>query len=135
MPIVSISLRQGKTPAYRRAIADAVHEALVEVVGIPREDRIQPINQFDEDALIFDPNYLGIERSDDFLIIQITLRKGRSADIRLALHRNIATRLAANPGLRSEDVLVVLLENEYADWSARRDNGLPMPFQQILEEL
>ena len=135
MPIVSISLLRGKAPAYRRAIADAVHEALVDVIGIPRDDRFQLINQLDEDELIYDPNYLGIERSDDFVLIQITLCKGRSRDTRLALHREIAARLVANPGMRSEDILVVLLENDYVDWSLRRDHRLPMLFQEAFDEL
>jgi len=134
MPIVSISLRQGKTVAYRRAIADAVHEALVDVVGIAPDDRFQMINQFDEDSLIYDRNYLGIERSDDIVIIQITLRK-RSRDARLAVHREIIARLAANPGMRSEDVVVVLLENDDVDWSVRRGTVPFMPLQQVFEEL
>jgi phenylpyruvate tautomerase PptA (4-oxalocrotonate tautomerase family) len=135
MPIVSISLLRGKAPAYRRAIADAVHEALVDVIGIARDDRFQLINQLDVDDLIYDPNYLGTERSNDLVVIQITLCKGRSRDVRLALHREITARLVANPGMRSEDVLVVLLENDYVDWSLRRGHRLPMVFQEVFDEL
>jgi 4-oxalocrotonate tautomerase len=100
MPIASIALRRGKSAAYRRAVDDAIHEALVEIVGIPPDDRFQLITEFDDDRLIYDSNYLGIQRSDDIVIIQITLRGGRSRETRVALHRNIADRLAANPGMR-----------------------------------
>jgi phenylpyruvate tautomerase PptA (4-oxalocrotonate tautomerase family) len=120
MPIASIALRRGKSAAYRRAVADAVHEALVEVVKIPPDDRFQLITEFDNDGLIYDRNFLGIARSDDIVIIQITLRAGRSRETRVALHRHIADRLAANPGMRPEDVFIVLVENDYADWSVGR---------------
>lgn len=81
MPLANITLLRGKPRGCRRAIADSVHDALVEVVGIPRDDRFQIINERDEDNLIVDRGYLGI---------QITLGAGRSRDIRVALHRRIA---------------------------------------------
>lgn len=135
MPIVSISLCRGKTAAYRRAIADAAHEALVDVVGIPRDERFQLITEFDEDALIYDRNYKGIHRSDDVVLIQITLRKGRSREVRAALHRNIAARLTVSPGIRPDDVFIVLLENDYADWSAGRGEVPFMALHEVYDEL
>jgi hypothetical protein len=36
MPLVRISLRDGTTPAYRRAIADAVHQAMVDAIAAPQ---------------------------------------------------------------------------------------------------
>lgn len=131
MPIASITLRRGKSAAYRRAVADAVHEALVEVVGIPSDDRFQLITEVDSDGLIYDRHFLGIERSDDIVIVQITLRGGRSRDTRVALHRGIADRLASNPGMRPEDVFVVLVENDYADWSVGRGEA---PLMALLAE-
>ena len=117
MPIATISLRGGKPVAYRRAISDGVHESLVSVIGIPEDDRFHLIHEYDADNLIFDPNYLGIARSDDIVIIQITLRAGRSRELRVALHQEIAARLSRSPGVRPEDVMIVLVENDYADWS------------------
>jgi len=130
MPIASIALRRGKSASYRRAVADAVHEALVEIVGIPPDDRFQLITELDSDALIYDRNFLGIARSDDIVIIQITLRGGRSRETRVALHRRIADRLANNPGVRPEDVFIVLVENDYADWSVGRGEA---PLMRLLD--
>ena len=131
MPIASIALRRGKSESYRRAVADAVHEALVEIVGIPRDDRFQLITELDSDGLIYDRNFLGIARSDDIVIIQITLRGGRSRETRVALHRRIADLLADNPGVRPEDVFIVLVENDYADWSVGRGEA---PLMALLEQ-
>src|SRR5215217_7510478 len=40
MPLVAINLRKGRPPEIKRAIADAVHAALVANLGIPETDRL-----------------------------------------------------------------------------------------------
>jgi phenylpyruvate tautomerase PptA (4-oxalocrotonate tautomerase family) len=117
MPLVRISLVEGKPAQYKRAIADAVHQALVSAIGIPPDDRFQLITEHSRDDFIFDRNYLGIPHSDAFVIVQITLRSGRSNELKKTLYRSIADNLADQPGLRREDVMIVLIENELADWS------------------
>ena len=117
MPLVRISLRRGKPAAYRRAIADGVHRALVDAIGIPADDRFQVISEHDADGLIYDANYLGIARSDDIVFVQIALRRGRTDDMKRALYRRIAANLGDDPGLRAQDVLIALVENDLADWS------------------
>jgi 4-oxalocrotonate tautomerase len=117
MPLVRISLRRGKPAAYRRAIADGVHWALVDAIGIPADDRFQVISEHDADGLIYDPNYLGIARRGDVVFVQIALRRGRTDDMKRALYRGIAANLGDDPGLRAQDVLITLVENDLADWS------------------
>ena len=130
MPLTSIAMRKGKSKEYRRAVADGVHAALVEAVGIPADDRFQLVTEYDPEGLIYDPSFLNIERSDDIVIIQITLRGGRSRETRAALHRTIARNLSESPGLRTEDVFVSLIENDYADWSVGRGEA---PLLKLLE--
>jgi len=130
VPLTSISLRKGKSKEYRRAVADSVHAALVEAVGIPSDDRFQLITEVERDGLIYDPAFLDIERTDDIVIIQITLRSGRPRETRAALHRAIAQKLSESPGLRTEDVFVSLVENDYADWSVGRGEA---PLLKLLE--
>ena len=77
MPLVRISLRQGTTPEYRRAIADGVHRAMLESLAVPVDDRFQLITEHDAGGLIYDPQYLGIERSDRVVFVQIALSAGR----------------------------------------------------------
>lgn len=117
MPLVRIALRQGKPSSYRRAVADAVHAAMVEVIRIPKEDRFQVLTEHDADGLIVDRTFLGVDRSDDAVVVQIALRRGRPAELKQALYRRIVDKLADAPGLRPEDVLVTLVENDLADWS------------------
>jgi phenylpyruvate tautomerase PptA (4-oxalocrotonate tautomerase family) len=117
MPLVRIALRAGKSADDRRAIADGVHQAMVETIDVPLDDRFQIVTEHGPDGLIYDRNYLGIARSDDFVAIQIALRRGRSVTLKQALNRRIVERLADRPGIRPQDVLVTLVENEPADWS------------------
>lgn len=117
MPLVRIALRSGKSAAYRRAVADAVHEGMVDAIKVPKEDRFQVVTEHDADGLIVDRTFLGVERSDDAVIVQISLRRGRPVELKQALYKRIVEKLADGPGVRPEDVLIVLSENDLADWS------------------
>ena len=77
MPFVRISLHASKSADYRRAIADGIHQAMVETLGVPAQDRFQVVTEHDADGLIYDSNYLGIERTDDVVFVQVTLSGGR----------------------------------------------------------
>lgn len=117
MPLVRIDLRRGKPREYRQALADGVYEAMREAIGIPENDRFILLSQHDADDLSYDRHYLGIERSDDFVTIQIALRRGRSVEAKQALYRSITEHLARSPGVRPADVLITLVENGPEDWS------------------
>jgi hypothetical protein len=77
MPLVRISLRAGKPSSYRAAISQQVYEAMLETLNIPDGDRFQIITEHNEGQLIADPNFMGMERSADFVLIHIFLSRGR----------------------------------------------------------
>ena len=116
MPLVRIALREGKSADYRRAIAEEVHRALVEVANVPELDRFQILTEHTASDLIYDANYLGVRRTDDIVMIQITLNQ-RTQAVKLAIYKAIAERLKRNPGVRPEDVLVSLVPVAPEDWS------------------
>jgi len=116
MPFVRIDLRKGKPPAYLQEIGRIVYEALLSV-GVPAHDRFQVISEHESEAFLFDPTYLGIERSDDLVIIQITWNEGRTVEQKKALYRAIADGLSASPGVRREDVFINLVEVKKENWS------------------
>lgn len=117
MPLVRISLREGKTETYRRALAEGVHRALVEAIEIPAQDRFQVVTEHSPGGLIYDPSYLGIERSDDVVLVQITLSTGRKPAQKRKLYRRMAEILAENPGLRPQDLMISLVEVAWENWS------------------
>jgi phenylpyruvate tautomerase PptA (4-oxalocrotonate tautomerase family) len=116
MPLVRIDIRQGKDADYRQHIGQVVYEALLSV-GVPAHDRFQVIHEHTADTFLFDPNYLGIPRTDGLVIIQITWNKGRTLDQKKALYQAIAEGLARTPGVRPEDVFINLVEVEKENWS------------------
>ena len=122
MPLVHLSLLRGKPPAHIRAILDGVHSALVETYNVPAADRFQFVHQHEPDEFVYDADYLGIHRTDDVVFIHITAGKWRDAETKKALYKAIARNLIADPGLRPEDVQIVLSPNERDDWSF--GNGL-----------
>src|SRR6188508_1058253 len=117
MPLVRIELKRGKSAEYRRALTEGVYAAMREAIGIPENDRFIVVNEHDADNLSCDRHYLGIERSDDLVIVQITLRRGRSVEAKQALYRAIAEQFSRAPGVRPADVFVTLVENGPEDWS------------------
>jgi phenylpyruvate tautomerase PptA (4-oxalocrotonate tautomerase family) len=117
MPLVRISLRNGKPARYRKAIAEGVYTALRETFNVPDEDRFITISEHADDGFIFSPTYMGIERSDDLVILQITVSNTRTVEQKKALFARIAERLAQDPGLRREDVFINLVEVVKENWS------------------
>jgi phenylpyruvate tautomerase PptA (4-oxalocrotonate tautomerase family) len=117
MPLVRIDLREGKPAAYRRAVADAVHTAMVDIIGIPEADRFQVISEHGPEGLVYDPAYLGITRDDDVVLVQITISAGRAVELKRALYERIVTLLEARPGIRRGNVFVNLLEVSRENWS------------------
>ena len=116
MPLVRISMRKGRAPELRRKVGDAVHQALVKTMGVPPADRFQLLTEHEPGDLIYDSEFLGIARSSDIVIIQITLSTGRSLAQKRALFRAIADNLAGL-GLRREDTWVNLIEVAKENWS------------------
>jgi 4-oxalocrotonate tautomerase len=116
MPFVRISLKSSRSQKARQGIADCVHRAMVKAIGIPAGDRFQIITEHDAD-LVYDHDYLGIKRTDGIVIIQITLASGRNVEQKKALFSSIAELLAAEQGVRKEDVFINLVEVARENWS------------------
>jgi 4-oxalocrotonate tautomerase len=93
-----------------------VHRALVETIGVPERDRFQLITEHAASDLIYDREYLSIKRTDDIVIIQITLSTGRTPAQKRALFSRIADNLAGFD-IRREDVWINLVEVAKENWS------------------
>jgi phenylpyruvate tautomerase PptA (4-oxalocrotonate tautomerase family) len=120
VPLVRISLPNGTAIPQRRAIADGIHRALVHAIGIPEKDRFQLISEHTAENRIYDRDYLDMARSDAAVFVEITLRRGRPEALKQELYRRIVANLAAEPGIRPDDVAIVLTENGDGDWSFGR---------------
>jgi 4-oxalocrotonate tautomerase len=117
MPLVRISLRQGTLPEYRKALADGVYRLMIEALAIPVDDRFQVITEHPAEGLVYDPSYLGVERSDRVVFVQITMSTGRKPQQKRKLFKRMAEILAESPGLRPQDLFVNLVEVSWENWS------------------
>jgi phenylpyruvate tautomerase PptA (4-oxalocrotonate tautomerase family) len=108
---------RGKPPAYRAAILDNIYEALRDSFNVPEDDRFMVLSQHDPEELVFSRSYMNIQRSDDFVLIQLTVSNTRSQEQKQALYRRIVERLGADPGIRPEDVMISLVEGDKGNWS------------------
>ena len=116
MPLIHISLRAGKPEAYRQAIFDGLYRAMREALNVPEDDQFMTITE--HDATNFRTgNAYGVVRSADVVYIQITVFASRTAEQKKALYRRIAELLGENPGIRPEDVFVVVLDAAKENWS------------------
>jgi 4-oxalocrotonate tautomerase len=117
MPLARIDLAEGKTADYRKTIGEVVYEAQVEILKAPMNDRFHVITEYPAQGFIFDPSYLGIQRSKDCVFIQVTLNVGRTVDMKRAFYKAIADGLHERLSLRREDVMICLIEVSKENWS------------------
>ncbi|WP_097459397.1 tautomerase family protein [Mangrovitalea sediminis] len=128
MPFTRISLCSGKSPTYLNAVSDSLHRALVEAFDVPPDDRFQVIHQLAPEELVFDRHYLGGPRSDDFILFAVTAGRKRDARTRAAFYQRLVALLAEAPGVRPEDVMVVINTTEADEWSfasGRANQAMP----------
>jgi phenylpyruvate tautomerase PptA (4-oxalocrotonate tautomerase family) len=90
---------------------------MVEGAGVPEQDRFQVITEHPAGGLIYDPTYLGIQRTDDVVFVQITLSTGRKLAQKKKLFQRMAEILAESPGLRSQELVINLVEVAWENWS------------------
>lgn len=117
MPLVRIDLARGKTEHYRRTIAEVVYDALVTTMNAPANDRFEIIAEHSDNDFEIDKTYLGIERSDNVVVIQVTLNAGRTIDQKKAFYKAVADGLNQALDLRREDVFINLVETSKENWS------------------
>ena len=117
MPLIRISLRAGKPANYRQAIAENIYESLRETFNVPENDFFATVDELESRDFIYDRKYFNIERSDDLVLIQLTVSNTRTVEQKKALYHRIVERLGKSPGLRSQDIFLNLLEVAKENWS------------------
>lgn len=115
MPLVEINLSQSRDRTHRERVGDAIHDAIIDALGVPAADHFQIHNT--QNTLVYDPGYLGIDRSEGFMVIRIFLARGRTLEQKKGLYRRISQLLSERCAVRPEDVFVTLVEVAMEDFS------------------
>lgn len=111
MPLVKIEIVTGKTVEYKKALLDGVHLALVEAFRIPDYDRMQRLYELDEDDFEYPAS-----KTDKVTLIELTIFHGRSFEAKKRLYESIVNNLTQNPGIPSNDIVIVIQEPPLENW-------------------
>jgi len=120
MPLVRISVGEAVASEKRRLLAEAVYDAMRATIGIPEGDKFVVLTAHAEQELIADPHFMGMQRTNEFAVVHITLRRGRTTEKKQALYREIAKLFEERAGIAPDNVMIVLTENDLDDWSFGR---------------
>ena len=117
MPLVRIDMLEGKPWEYRAEVGNIVYQAMMDVLNVPLHDNFHIITEHSKDGWVFNREYLGIQRSDDCILVQITLNSGRSLEMKQRFYRTLTDRLHEELKLRRQDVFINLVEVAKENWS------------------
>ncbi len=117
MPLVRIDIRKHSNSEHIQTLGRVVYSAMRKAINVPEHDNFQVLNAHDDDRLVNDPEYLGIQRSQGQVFIQITLNEGRTVEQKKLLYKAIAEGLNEQAGVRMEDVFISLVEVKKENWS------------------
>ena len=118
MPLVTVTVRKPRPPAFKRAVLQGVHAARV-AAGVPEADRFQRVIERDAEDFIVDPRYpdLSRDRGAGFVLVEILFSVGRSVKVKRKLLADLVANLARDPGVDPEDVFVVFKETAWENWA------------------
>lgn len=122
MPLVRVSMNEGRSESERAAISEAIHQAMVETIKAPADGKFQILTEHGAGQVVYGPRYLGIDRTAGVVIIQITLNAGRTVEMKKALYARMTELLHEKADVRKEDVVISLVEVPKDNWSF--GNGL-----------
>ena len=111
MPLVKINVVEGCYDKARLAkVSDAVQAALINTLRVPPDDFCQIIFELPKDRLLHTPSFVGLHHTDDLIVLDVTFIQGRSKETRLALLKDINTRVATAADMSPDDIMILLYE-------------------------
>ena len=111
MPLAKIHVVEGRYDEARMGkVSKAVQAALMNTLRVPPEDFYQLIFELPKTRFLHTPSFVGINYTDDLIILDVTFIQGRPRATRLALLKDINTRIAAAAGVSPDDMLITLYE-------------------------
>ncbi|TWC76287.1 tautomerase-like protein [Rhizobium sp. SJZ105] len=117
MPFVRTAMPKGTEKSRKEQIVQGIHEALVEGIGMPKDELFNLVSEYEDGAFFYDRSFNGIARSENLIVVEITMRRGRSDAMKCQLYAAITRNLEAAAAVSPKDVFIFMHENDYSDWS------------------
>ena len=111
MPLAKIHVLEGRYDQNRIAkVSGAIQSALMDTLRVPPEDFYQLIFELPKNRFLHTPSFVGMHYTDDLIILDLTFIQGRPKETRLALLKDINTRVAAAADVSRDDMMINLYE-------------------------
>ena len=111
MPVAKIHVLEGQYDEARLGkVSAAVQSALIAALGIPPDDFFQIIHALPRSQYRHTPSFLGVNYSDDLILLEITFISGRPKERRLGLLKALNDAVVAAVGISADDLLITLYE-------------------------
>jgi phenylpyruvate tautomerase PptA (4-oxalocrotonate tautomerase family) len=111
VPVAKIHVLEGRYDETRLGkVSKAVQDALMRALGVPPDDFFQIIHVLPRHRYLHTPSFLGMNYSDDFIVLEVAFISGRPKETRLALLRELNARVVAGAGLSPDDLMIQLSE-------------------------
>jgi hypothetical protein len=111
MPLAKIHVLEGQYDEPRLGkLSQAVQQSLISVLKIPPDDFFQIIHELPRKRFLHTPAFLGLKYSDDFIVLELAFIAGRPKETRLALLKELNTRIVAGTGISPDDLMIQLVE-------------------------
>lgn len=117
MPFIRTNIHRSTPQSKRQAIVTGIHSALIDAIGMPEDELFNMVNEYASEDFFFSKTFNGYKRSDCPVVIEITMRRGRSDAMKRELYRLIALNLSVEARLSPSDIFIFIHENDYSDWS------------------
>jgi phenylpyruvate tautomerase PptA (4-oxalocrotonate tautomerase family) len=130
MPLAKIHVLEGHYDEARiTKVSEAVQAALMNTLRVPPEDFYQLIFELPKNRFLHTSSFVGMHYTDDLIILEISFIQGRPRETRLALLKDINTRVAA-AGVPPDDMVIMLYEVpgeniSFGQGEAQRANAVP----------
>ena len=117
MPFIRTAVHRGTDAATKASIVHSIHDALVTAIGMPPDELFNLVQEYDPADFYYDRKFNRIARSDHLVVVEITMRRGRSDAMKKSMYAAVAKNLEERAGVAPRDVFIFTHENDYSDWS------------------
>lgn len=122
MPFIRLAVKKGIAQERKASIVEGVHQALVDAIGMPEDELFNLVSEYEESDFFYSRSFNGIARSNELVVVEITMRRGRSDAMKKSLYAQIAANLERKASVSPKDVFIFVHENDYSDWSVGNGN-------------
>src|SRR5467141_3394711 len=111
MPVAKIHVLDGRYDEARLGrVSNAIQHSLISALGIPPDDFFQIIHVLPPRQFLHTRSFLGLNYSDDLILLEITFISGRPKEKRLGLLKALNDGVVSAAGISPDDLLITLYE-------------------------